>query len=412
MSARIAIVGGGPAGLMAAEIARAGGAQVDLFEQMPSVARKFLIAGKGGLNLTHSEDFESFVSRYRERAPNVRRWLEHFDASALRAWALELGYATIVGSSGRVFPADLKAGPLLRAWVRRLRASGVQIHVGHRWAGWTAHGDLQFVHAQQAVLHACDASVFALGGGSWSKLGSDGCWVPMLTQRGVEVAALKPANCGFECAWSEHFRQRFAGQPVKSVGLECIDSKGALVRIRGEFLITAQGVEGSAIYALCAPLREALDQHGNSGLRIDLLPDHHLERIVDELRRSRGQRSFSEHLRRTLGISGVKAGLLYEALPGASKAPPEAVANCLKSLPITLLRTRPLDEAISSAGGVRLEALDMQLMARAKPGVFCAGEMLDWEAPTGGYLLTACFASALVAASGALKYCDARRVES
>ena len=377
MNARIAIVGAGPAGLMAAEVACAGGAQVDVFEQMPSVARKFLIAGKGGLNLTHSEDFERFVSRYRERADAVRAWLKVFDAQRLRAWVQELGFETIVGSSGRVFPADLKAGPMLRAWVRRLRGSGVRIHVGHRWQGWDATGALRFEHTGETISQACDAVILALGGGSWSKLGSDGNWMSLLAERGVGIDPLKPANCGFECTWSEHFRKRFAGVPVKSVGLQLLDVQAHRERLKGELMITADGVEGSAIYALSAPLRNLIDVHGSARLEIDLLPDHSQERIARELGRARGARSFSEHLRRTLGIYGVKAGLLFETLPDPARVPVDQLAAHLKSVAITLLRTRPLDEAISSAGGVRIEDMDANLQLRALPGVFCAGEMLD-----------------------------------
>jgi uncharacterized flavoprotein (TIGR03862 family) len=410
-AASIAIVGGGPAGLMAAEVARAGGAEVDVYEQMPSVARKFLIAGKGGLNLTHSEDFEAFVARFSERAPDIRRWLTRFDADALRAWAQALGYPTIVGSSGRVFPADLKAGPMLRSWVRRLRASGVRIHGGHRWSGFSTTGELLLEHAGDTIAQACDAVVLALGGGSWSKLGSDGGWVPILTAAGVDSAPLRPTNCGFECALSEFFRQRFAGQPVKSVGLSVTDERGQAHALKGEFLVTEHGIEGSAVYALGAVLRDTLERTGACTLVVDLLPDHTLAQAIAALARPRGTRStrsFSEHLRRTLGVHGVKAGLLYESVADAGLASPERLAATLKAVPIPLLRPRPLDEAISTAGGVRFEALDEGLMLRALPGVHCAGEMLDWEAPTGGYLLTACFASGVVAAEAALRYCTSR----
>ncbi len=399
----IAIVGAGPAGLMAAEVARSAGAEVDVYEQMPSVARKFLIAGKGGLNLTHSEDFERFVGRYRERAPQVRRWLERFDAQGLRQWARELGFETIIGSSGRVFPADLKAGPMLRTWVRRLRGSGVRIHVGHRWLGWDSAGALRFEHAGETLSHDFDAVILALGGGSWAKLGSDGSWVSTLAQRSIDVATLRPSNCGFECAWTPHFRDRFAGVPVKPVEVSLVDRLGHHEHLKGELMITGAGVEGSAIYALSAQIRDLIEAHGHARIELDLLPDLDLARVTRELGRARGTRSFSEHLRRTLGILGVKAGLLFETLPDATQRPTDQVAAHCKALPITLLRTRPLDEAISSAGGVRLEAFDDDLQLRALPGVWCAGEMLDWEAPTGGYLLTACFASAVVAARGAVK---------
>lgn len=395
------MIGGGPAGLMAAEVARAAGVEVDLYDRMGSVGRKFLIAGKGGLNLTHSDPFEIFVERYGERRAEVASWLECFDAAALREWARGLGVETFVGSSGRVFPSDLKAAPLLRGWLRRLRASGVRFHVNHRWFGWDASGALRFAHDDVEVRVRTDAVVLALGGGSWPVLGSDGSWIALLTERGIALAPLQSANCGFEVAWSEHFRARHAGAPVKPVVIEWRDDGGAPIRRQGEFVVGASGVEGSLIYALGSPLREAIARDGAVTIHLDLVPGRDAARLARDLAQSRGGRSFSEHLRRRAGIDGVKAGLLYEALPKQDWQNLERVAATLKSLPLTLLRPRPLDEAISTAGGVRFEALDDALMLRKLPGVFVAGEMIDWEAPTGGYLLTACLASGRIAGAGA-----------
>jgi len=394
---------------MAAEVARAGGADVDVYEQMPSVARKFLIAGKGGLNLTHSEASEPFGERYREAADWVQPWLAHFGADHLRAWARDLGFETIVGSSGRVFPADLKAGPMLRAWVRRLRGSGVHLHVGHRWIGFVDHG-IRVCSARGEAEIEADAVILAIGGGSWRKLGSDGEWVNLLGQSGVRIAPLTPSNCGFDCAFSEHFLQRFAGQPLKSVGLSITDAVAKVHGCKGELLISASGIEGSAVYALSAPIRDTLSATGHCELIVDLLPDHSIARVATALNATRGKRSFTEFLRRGLGLDGVKTGLLYEARRDAATAPAADLARLLKALPIPILAPRPIDEAISTAGGVQREALDSQLMLQSLPGVFCAGEMLDWEAPTGGYLLTACFASGVAAAEGALNYCLARKL--
>jgi uncharacterized flavoprotein (TIGR03862 family) len=400
----VIVVGGGPAGLMAAEVARAAGAEVDLYDRMGSVGRKFLIAGKGGLNLTHSDPFEAFVARYGERAREVGRWLARFDAPALREWAKGLGVETFVGSSGRVFPADLKAAPLLRGWLRRLRASGVRFHVNQRWLGWDPSGAVRFEHEGGETRVRADAVVLALGGGSWPVLGSDGRWADVLAARGVALAPLLPANSGFDVAWSAHFAARHAGAPVKPVVIHWRGEDGSELRRQGEFVVSAAGVEGSLVYALGAPLREAIARHGSTTIRLDLVPGRDAARLVRELAQPRGSRSFGEHLRRRAGIDGVKAGLLYEALPKQHWQDPERLAAALKSLPLTLLRPRPLEEAISTAGGVRFEALDEALMLRALPGVFVAGEMIDWEAPTGGYLLTACFASGVVAGEGAARW--------
>ncbi|CAD0331307.1 TIGR03862 family flavoprotein [Xanthomonas hortorum] len=401
---RLAVIGGGPAGLMAAEAACAAGLAVDLYEAKGSVGRKFLIAGKGGLNLTHSDPMPLFAQRYRERAEPVAAWLRDFDADALRDWARGLGVDTYVGSSGRVFPMDRKAAPLLRGWVRRLKEQGVAFHVQHRWLGLSDDGTLRFDTPTGDIERVADAVVLALGGGSWPQLGSDGLWQAPLQQRGIAVAPLVPANCGFDIDWSAHFVQRHAGAPLKPVVAHWHDRHGVQHELQGECVATATGIEGSLIYALAADLREQIDAQGVAELGLDLVPGRSLERVSAELDKPSKGRSFSEHLRRQVGIDGVKAALLYEHLGKQAGDNLVQVARTLKKLPLRLLRPRPLAEAISSAGGVRLEALDDGLMAIAQPGVFCAGEMLDWEAPTGGYLLTACFASGLRAAHGAVQW--------
>lgn len=403
----VAVIGGGPAGLMAAEALSRGGVRVDLYDAMPSVGRKFLLAGKGGLNLTHAEPREPFLSRYGARRARIEPLLDAFGPEALREWARGLGIDTFVGSSGRVFPVEEKAAPLLRAWLHRLREAGVRLHARHRWLGWLGRegaGALRFETPQGERAVPADAVVLALGGGSWPQLGSDGAWVPLLMQRGVDVAALRPANCGFDVGWSEHFRTRFAGHPVKSVVASCADAAGAIERRQGEFVVTASGVEGSLIYALSARLRDEIAARGVAVLHLDLAPGRELPRLVDELSRPRGARSLSSHLQSRTGLKGVKTGLLRELLPAEDFADPARLAAAIKALPLRLVAPRPLAEAISSAGGVMFEALDDRLMIRALPGVFCAGEMLDWEAPTGGYLLTACFASGRAAGLGALDW--------
>ncbi len=397
---RVAIIGGGPAGLMAAEVARAAGADVQVYDRLGSVGRKFLVAGKGGLNLTHSEGVETFAARYGARRAEVARWLAQFDAGAIREWARGLGIETFVGSSGRIFPLDLKAAPLLRGWVRRLRASGVGFHMHHRWLGWDA-GALRFAHVDGERHVSADAVVLALGGGSWPILGSDAAWVSLLADRGVPIAPLAPSNCGFDIGWSEHFAQRHAGHPVKPVVVEWRDKEGQVIRQQGEFVVTATGVEGSLIYALSARLRDAIAVHGSAQIRLDLVPGRDAQRLAQDLARPRGSRSLSEHWRRHAGIDGVKTGLLYEVLSKAELQDSARVANALKALPLTLVRPRPIEEAISSAGGVPFEVLDESLMLKSLPGVYCAGEMIDWEAPTGGYLLTACLASGRIAGAGA-----------
>jgi len=403
-STQVAVIGGGPAGLMAAEAACAAGARVDLYDHLGSVGRKFLIAGKGGLNLTHSEPFEQFVTRYAPQQAELARWLQRFDADAVRAWARELGVETFVGSSGRVFPLDLKAAPLLRGWVRRLRASGVTMHMHHRWVGWSADGALRFEHPDGEREVRAGTCVLALGGGSWPVLGSDATWLPLLREKGVALAPLRPANCGFDIGWSAYFAQRHAGHPVKPAVIEWTDAGGTKQHRQGEFVVTAHGIEGSLVYALGAQWRDAIAAHGSCTIFVDLVPGRDAKRLARDLAQPRAKRSLSEHLRRHTGVDGVKAGLLYETLDKEQLQEPSLVAATLKRLPLTLLRPRPIEEAISSAGGVRFDALDESLMLKSIPGVFCAGEMIDWEAPTGGYLLTGCFASGRLAGAAAARW--------
>ncbi len=397
----VAIIGGGPAGLMAAEVARAAGLAVDLFEAKGSVGRKFLIAGKGGLNLTHSEPPAAFARRFRERRHEVSSWLQGFDADALREWARGLGVDTFVGSSGRVFPTDLKAAPLLRGWVRRLREQGVRFHVLHRWRGFADDGALVFDTPDGERRHAAGATVLAMGGGSWPELGSDGAWVAPLAAAGVQVAPLLPANCGFDVGWSEFFARRFAGAPIKPVRMALAPDAGEPAWRQGECVATATGLEGSLVYALSAELRERIARDGEAVLLLDLAPGRDADRLARDIAAPRNGRSLSEHLRRRLGLEGAKAALLREVLDKPAMDDPPRLAAAIKALPLRLVAPRPIAEAISSAGGVTLGQLDEHLMVRERPGLFVAGEMLDWEAPTGGYLLTASFASGRVAGLGA-----------
>ena len=438
---RIAVIGGGPAGLMAAEVLASAGpaVRVQLFDAMPSVGRKFLLAGKGGLNLTHSEPMEVFVRRFGEQGAPLLPMIAAFGPAGVRAWAEGLGVETFVGSSGLVFPKDMKAAPLLRAWLHRLRQSGVRFSMRHRWVGFSASGMPTFSTPAGDVLAEADAVVLALGGGSWKRLGSDGAWVPLLAARGVMVAPLTPSNCGFDVAarptfdavkpvetrreffkeligqsaapqpgWSEYFASRFAGQPFKSVAIHFTDSHGRTFGRKGEFVATATGVEGSLVYAASHLLRDEIAAHGSATFLLDLLPDKTFEQVLVEVRHPRGSRSLSSHLKSRLGLDGIKAAMLYELLDKEAIADPVKLAAGIKALPVTLLATRPIDEAISSAGGVKFSGLDalckVVVPADIEPPVFCAGEMLDWEAPTGGYLLTACLSSGRAAGQGVLKH--------
>ncbi len=402
----VAVIGGGPAGLMAAEVLSAAGVEVHLYDAMPSVGRKFLLAGRGGLNLTHAEPFDIFASRFGDRRAAIEPMLQAFGPDAMREWARGLGVETFVGTSGRVFPTDMKAAPLLRAWLQRLRAAGVQFHMRHRWLGWpttdAAPTTLHFETPAGRVQQEVRAVVLALGGASWPRLGSDGAWVPWLQARGVAVDPLLPANCGFDVDWSAHFIERFAGQPFKSVAVAFTDSQGRAFARKGEFVATATGVEGSLVYAISGLLRDEIASKGEATLLLDLLPDRTPEQVLAAVLHPRGSRSLSSHLKSRLGLEGVKAGVLYEALSREAMNDPKQLASAIKAVPIRLKAARPIAEAISSAGGVRFDALDGTQMAKAMPGVYVAGEMLDWEAPTGGYLMTASMASGATAAKSLL----------
>lgn len=403
-SLAVAVIGGGPAGLMAAQTLARAGICVDVYDAMPSVGRKFLLAGRGGLNLTHSEASTAFRARFGARTAQVSSWLDGFDAQALRDWAHGLGIETFVGSSGRVFPKEMKAAPLLRAWLQRLRASGVALHARHRWQGWSDEGDLRLDAPSGQVTLRPDAVVLALGGASWARLGSDGSWQTALTSKGADIVPLQPANCGFLASWSSYFSDRHAGEPLKSIAMA---PPGQSMR-RGECMVTSDGLEGGVVYAWSSLLREALLAKGVALVHIDLLPGRDLAYVQQEVGHPRGSRSWSSHLGSRLGLKGVKLSLLRECLPKEEFEQPAMLAAAIKQLPVRLHGMRPLDEAISTAGGVSFDSLDGNQMLRTAPGVFCAGEMLDWEAPTGGYLLTACFASGHAAGLGALRYLGLR----
>ncbi len=403
-SESVAIIGGGPTGLMAAEVLLNHGLQVDLYDRMPSLGRKLLIAGRGGLNLSHAEPLPAFIQRYGARSEIIGPMVEAFDAQALRDWAKGLGIDTFIGSSQRIFPTDFKAAPLLRAWLHRLREQGLRIHVRHRWLGWGENNALRFESPLGITEIQHRATLLALGGGSWAKLGADGKWVEILAQRGIALAPLRPSNCGFETNWSKYFRDTFASEPLKSVAVSVTTLNGDTEIRQGELMIADYGLEGGAIYALSAPIRDLIDAHGTAEIHIDLVPGRSLERLQTDLATPRGRNSLSKHLQRHAGIKGAKASILREVLNPEQMQDPAQVATTLKALPIHLHTTRPIDEAISTAGGVRFDALTTELMIKALPGTFCAGEMLDWEAPTGGYLLTACFASGREAAQGILSW--------
>jgi len=399
---------------MAAEVisTQSNAVKVDVYDSMPSLGRKFLMAGKSGLNITHSEPFEQFISRYGKRRIQIELMLKNFGPEELRQWVHGLGIETFVGTSGRVFPVGMKASPLLRAWLKRLNDSGVTFHLRHKWTGFhepapaavpgggnRGFSILNFETPDGKKEVKADAVILALGGGSWARLGSDGAWAPWLTQAGVEVEPLRPSNSGFDVEWSPHFREKFEGHPIKSVVLSF-----GLFRQQGEFIVTKDGVEGSLIYSASPLLRDEIDEKGKAVIMLDLAPDRSYEWLAEKLSKPRGSRTMASHLEKTVNVKGVKTGLLREFLSKEDFANLEQLALFIKNLPIPLIAIRPLDEAISTAGGVTFESLNEHLMLRSVPGVFCAGEMLDWEAPTGGYLLTACFASGTTAGEGVLKW--------
>lgn len=399
----VAVIGAGPAGLMAAEVLAAGGAGVTVYERMPSVGRKFLLAGRGGLNLTHSEPLDQFLQRYREAMPHLQPAIEAFPPEALRAWSESLGQQTFVGSSGRVFPQAMKASPLLRAWLRRLDQLGVKLALRHRWIGWNASDELQFETPGGVSPIKSDATVIALGGASWPKLGADGSWIDTFAAKDIEIAPLRPANCGFQVEWSDIFRERFEGQPLKGVVLSFGEHE-----VRGEATITRDGIEGGAVYALSAPIRDAVLTHGGATVYVALRPDLAVSDLTTRVSKPRQKQSMSTHLRKTAGLSPVAIGLLQEAAIAAgmslSAMDPGSLAVFINAVPIKLTGVAPIERAISTAGGISFDDIDAQFMLRRLPGVFVAGEMLDWEAPTGGYLLQACFATGAAAGQGVLNY--------
>jgi uncharacterized flavoprotein (TIGR03862 family) len=402
---KVIVIGAGPAGLMAAQVLADGGAAVTVYDRMPSAGRKFLLAGRGGLNLTHSEELERFLARYGATARDLRRAIEAFPPAALRAWCEGLGQPTFVGSSGRVFPTAMKASPLLRAWLRRLNALGVEFRMRHRWTGWDAQGSHCFEAPEGSVTVEADAAVLALGGASWPRLGSVGDWVEPFGRAGVMIAPLRPANCGFQVGWSELFRERFEGQPLKRIAL----SFGGAV-VRGEVVITRDGLEGGAVYALSAPLRDAIGVTGEATLRISLRPDLSGQELEARLAAPRGKQSVSTFLRKVAKLSPVAIGLLQETALASQQSlsalPPSELAELIHAVPVRLTGTAPIASAISTAGGVSFDAVDERLMLLQRPGVFVAGEMLDWEALTGGYLLQASFATGVAAARGALSWLE------
>lgn len=400
----VAVIGGGPAGLMAAERLARAGLAVTVYEGKPSLGRKFLRAGIGGLNLTHGEAYEEFCSRFGDKQAQLQPMLDAFPPAALRAWAAQLGVATFEGSSGKVFPVGMKAAPLLRAWVQNLRQLGVRFRLRHRWEGWNDANELLFRTADETVNVRSDATVLALGGASWPQLGSDAAWVPWLQARGVEITPLCSANCGFEVAWSEHLKQRYAGAELKTVALGFVDAQGTAQRRQGELVLSDYGLEGSLIYSFSRALREAIHAQGSATFTLDLLPGRSQQYVTEAVTRSRGARSLSSHLQSRLGLKGAKVAMLRDVLGKEAFNDPARLALAIKALPLTSHQTRPVAEAISTAGGVSFNSLDDQLMLRAMPGTFAIGEMLDWEAPTGGYLLTACMAQGAWVAQGVTQW--------
>ena len=407
----VIVVWAGPAGLMAAEGICAAGHRVQVYDAKPSACRKFLLAGVGGMNITHSEAYPDFIQRYYDKADWLAKAIQPFDGEALRAWIHDLGIETFVGTSGRVFPKDMKAAPLLRNWLKRLRGAGVEFHMRHKMISLSANS-LVFDHAGEKVTAQADAIVLAMGGASWPTLGSDGSWVPVLNEKGVSVAPLQSANCGFYSAWSEHLQTKFAGSPLKDVAFSFTLADGQVVTKKGECIVTRDGMEGSLIYAFSKYLRDGINNSGQSSLLMDFLPLQSEEQVIKKLRNTKPKESFSKYLKRTLSVTGVKTALLHETLPKEAFQTPEDLARCLKAVPVCFYKTKPIEEVISTAGGVCENSVDEKLMLTAIPGVFCAGEMLDWEAPTGGYLLTGCFATGQLAAKGVEEYLRSQSNES
>jgi uncharacterized flavoprotein (TIGR03862 family) len=394
---RVAVIGAGPAGLMAAEVLSQAGVKVDIYDAMRSPGRKFLLAGIGGMNITHAEYFDRFVSRYGDRVDVMRPLLQQFGAEQLREWIHQLGIETFVGTSGRVFPREMKAAPLLRRWLHRLRERDVKIHTRHHWRGWQ-EGKLLFATENGEKTIKTDAVILALGGASWPVLGSDGAWYHLLDKKKIALTPLSPSNCGFDVAWSHYFAEKFSGSPLKHI---------AVNGRKGECIVTESGIEGGLIYSISASLRDEIEQNGSAVLELDLAPDTSEVELCKALQKPRGKRSGSDHLRRCTGIEGVKSALLRECFSGDIFSDPAKLASAIKAVPVSLLAPRPVAEAISTAGGVQFSAMDENLMLRDLPGVFCAGEMLDWEAPTGGYLLTACFSTGSAAGQGVLNWLSA-----
>jgi uncharacterized flavoprotein (TIGR03862 family) len=400
----ITIIGGGPAGMIAAERLTTAGYTVHLYDAKPAVLRKFLVAGKGGLNLTREEAFESFLSKYGQHAHRLEPYLQKFGPADIVDWSHQLGFSTFTGSSNKVFPEKMDAVELRRAWIDRLKSLGVQFFLNHRWLGWDINNNLVFNTQKGNITHSSDAVILALGGASWPKTGSDGSWFEILTKEGILVKSFKPANCGFEVGWSEHFREKFAGTSIKPVILHFAPKDGEPNQQRGEFIITSYGVEGSLIYAFSAQIREEISKNQVATIYLDLAPEWSQQKLENRLARPRGSRSLATHINKSIGLHGAKMGLLWEFVPKTIIGDPGQLAKNIKSLPLPLLAPRPIEEAISTAGGVSFTELNADLMLSKKPGVFCAGEMLDWEAPTGGYLLTACISTRVAAANGVRKY--------
>lgn len=403
------VIGGGPAGLMAAEHLASQGLSVDVYDTKPAVLRKFLVAGKGGLNLSRDEDFENFLSHYGNRAIELEPFLRAFGPTELRDWVHNLGFETFVGSSGKIFPRDMQAVSIRLAWIKRLKQQGIKFHLNHRCLGWDQEENLVFQSKTNNVLTHPDAVILALGGASWPATGSDGTWVTFLERQGVLISPLKPANCGFDVNWSDKFRDRFQGTPLKSVAINFQPTLRKPLNQQGEFIITQYGVEGNLIYAFSAAIRDEILENGQAIIHLDLAPGWSIEQLETRLSRPRGSRSISSHIEKSVGMRGVKAGLLWEYLPRSVFNDPKKLAAAIKSLAVPLEKPRPIEEAISTAGGIQFEELDHHLMLKSLPGVFCAGEMLDWEAPTGGYLMTACFSTGLAAARGLIDWLSQKK---